>query len=712
MKLLKLYLNNYGPLYGENTYHLEDKGGIISVVGDNGRGKSTLLGSIPFILYGEGKFDTLIDLLNTKAVQESQESTCDAALDFSVSDGEIFRVERSINQRGKMTSKIYLNDKLLTRKSEEVDAKVIELLKYTYRDLDYTLYSSQKNAAKFFNIKKNSDKKDFLYDMFNVNSESILDHIKTKLSKFDKVKDKVQSRYSVISSIIKSKEDEVIKLKSISLDIDSLKLDREKISLKIDEFKSEKLSIENFINSNKDNVEKYEKVSKSISDCKKNQESLIDNLSKIDSNIPKLKLRIDEFQVKLSEFINTSKVKFDNQKYELAVKFIGDLDKKISSYQTSKNEIESKISSISSDIKLYSQKELEYSESINKNECPVCKSKGVGSEHIKSELDLIKEKLSNLNKSLTSEKEKFSDLATNIEKDSLILQKANEKFKLLENDKTLHENSIRVRSEKATIIKGLKSSNKLLKKENDLKASVDSSLKSNKDLLDNLQKELESLKVVDITSSTENLNSIKIKIKNLEEELDSLDKKETEIKIAKAKINDIGAEILKYESRKKKYSDLILQLDKRILWIKEFRTICQSTFNDYTTISISSVVNLTNKFLEDINSGLEINISVEKDFICNIYRDGHPVPFSLISGGLEVLLGICFRLGVWRFISNKKKSPVSFLILDEVFGELSPSNAQTLYNHISGLKKYFSYIFITSHTDHVWQSDHTLSVSG
>jgi ABC-type multidrug transport system ATPase subunit len=65
---------------------------------------------------------------------------------------------------------------------------------------------------------------------------------------------------------------------------------------------------------------------------------------------------------------------------------------------------------------------------------------------------------------------------------------------------------------------------------------------------------------------------------------------------------------------------------------------------------------------------------------------------------------------VWRFISNKKKSPVSFLILDEVFGELSPSNAQILYNHISGLKKYFSYIFITSHTDHVWQSDYTLSV--
>ena len=102
MKLIKLYLNNYGPFYGDNEFQLSDKHGIISVIGDNGRGKSTLLGSIPFILYGEGKFDTLIDLLNTKALAEGKEASCEAGLEFSVGN-DIFLVERIINSRGKMT---------------------------------------------------------------------------------------------------------------------------------------------------------------------------------------------------------------------------------------------------------------------------------------------------------------------------------------------------------------------------------------------------------------------------------------------------------------------------------------------------------------------------------------------------------------------------------------------------------------------------------
>ena len=50
-------------------------------------------------------------------------------------------------------------------------------------------------------------------------------------------------------------------------------------------------------------------------------------------------------------------------------------------------------------------------------------------------------------------------------------------------------------------------------------------------------------------------------------------------------------------------------------------------------------------------------------------------------------------------------------ILDEVFGSLDPKNSAYVFNQILKLKKYFKYVIITSHTDHVWNTDNKIVVS-
>lgn len=709
MKLIKLYLNNYGPFYGDNEFQLSDKHGIISVIGDNGRGKSTLLGSIPFILYGEGKFDTLIDLLNTKALAEGKEASCEAGLEFSVGN-DIFLVERIINSRGKMTSKLSVNGQLLTRKSEEVDSKILEILRYTYRDLDYTLYSSQKNAAKFFNIKKNSDKKDFLYEMFNVNSENILEFIKNKQSKMEKVTKIVDSKYSTISSIVKSKIDELDRL-NVFISTNKYDESKEKDLLKnIESFKHKKLDYEKILSDNSESTKKHSKIKSDLSDLENKLQDTQQSSKKILDSLSKLKGRLSDISTREIVSKKISKIKFDAGRYNTAVKFISDIDAKIFNYRQLIKNIESKIFSESQDLKEHEAKIDEYQKSIDNDECPVCKTKGVKSGHIASEMSNLLEIKQRKLKSLDSLNSELSSTTTLLEKDSSTLERAKLKFSDLEKLKTEFDNSLLLRKEKLKSLKEIRSIRIDIARDTKSFEVTQSSLETIQGSISSLKIELDSIKVINADQYRGEISKLDELILESTSELDKMMNSKNQIEFSKLKVKDLDNEVKKLESRKARYSKVITNLTTRLSWVKEFKVICQNTFNDYTTVSIASVVNLTNKFLSDINSGLELNISVEKDFICNIYRDGTPVPFSLISGGLEVLLGICFRLGVWRFISNKKKSPVSFLILDEVFGELSPSNAQVLYNHIAGLKKYFTYIFITSHTDHVWQSDYTLSV--
>lgn len=709
-KLLKLYLNNYGPLYGEHTFDLSDKSGVISVIGDNGAGKSTFLGAIPFCLYGEGKHDVLADLINTKALAESPDTSCEAALTFQ-SEAGVFVVARTINSRGKMTSRLSLDNGLLTRKSEEVDAKVLEIFNYTFKDLDYTLYCSQKNAAKFFNLKKNSEKKEFMYEMFNIESDEILEGIKQKTAKLEKVKDKIQSKYSLVSSLIKGKQDELTSIKGTTLSADDIKskidsLSLNKVSL-VSSLDSKKLTI----SSHADNLVKLAGISSDISKTKTALESKTTELSQTKESMAKMESKIVLLRTQLGELKDCQKVKFDSGKMSIAETFISDLKTKISSNETLITSKSNSVTSLDMAIQELKLQAAAYSKSIESNECPVCKSKGVGADHIKSELSKINSLILSKQSELDSTSASVNTIKESVAKDKTILEKANEKYNTLVTQKKEYESALGVRKSKSKVIKDTRSNAAKIKKEKLMIENISGVISSHKDKIAQLESSAAGIHI------PENLNTIKAEVLKIESDIKSIDSDMEKyasdlesIAYNKAKSIDLEKEIKSYELKKERYVSLNSAIDEKIKWVKKFRQICMTTFNDYINISISSIVNITNQFLNEMNSGLEMSISVEKDFNCNIYKDGHQVPFSLISGGLEILLGICFRLGVWRFIANKNKSNIPFLILDEVFGELSPAKAQILYSQVTGLKKYFDYIFITSHTDHVWQSDCSLAV--
>jgi DNA sulfur modification protein DndD len=99
MKLIDVTIHNFGPYYGEQRIEFGDKHPIIVIHGENMRGKTSLLNSIRWVLYGRalnrfGQKMNLLQLLNLDAAQE-MDWTMQVKLNFRVEE-IIYSLTRAI----------------------------------------------------------------------------------------------------------------------------------------------------------------------------------------------------------------------------------------------------------------------------------------------------------------------------------------------------------------------------------------------------------------------------------------------------------------------------------------------------------------------------------------------------------------------------------------------------------------------------------------
>jgi DNA sulfur modification protein DndD len=102
MKLIDVTIHNFGPYYGEQRIEFGDKHPVIVIHGENMRGKSSLLNSIRWVLYGRalnrfGQRMNLLSLLNWDAAQEN-DWTMQVVLNFKVED-TLYSLTRAIQPK-------------------------------------------------------------------------------------------------------------------------------------------------------------------------------------------------------------------------------------------------------------------------------------------------------------------------------------------------------------------------------------------------------------------------------------------------------------------------------------------------------------------------------------------------------------------------------------------------------------------------------------
>lgn len=99
MKILSLEVTNFKRLSGKREYTFDD--GITSIVGSNGRGKSTIANAIAWVLYGPAALES-----NKEDVITWGEKSCLVQLTFEI-DNQIYVIRRSQKSNG--TSNAELN---------------------------------------------------------------------------------------------------------------------------------------------------------------------------------------------------------------------------------------------------------------------------------------------------------------------------------------------------------------------------------------------------------------------------------------------------------------------------------------------------------------------------------------------------------------------------------------------------------------------------
>ncbi len=116
MDLLKVKLKNYLS-YKNETFDLRERNGLTLITGTNGSGKSAVISSVPFALFGRcrGVFDK--ELNNEDYIHKDQDGViakkCTVEVDFE-HGGKEFKVIRTISQKGSATLKLFCGDAELT----------------------------------------------------------------------------------------------------------------------------------------------------------------------------------------------------------------------------------------------------------------------------------------------------------------------------------------------------------------------------------------------------------------------------------------------------------------------------------------------------------------------------------------------------------------------------------------------------------------------
>ncbi len=642
MYIKELYLRNIRS-YTEQRFYFRT--GMTLLSGDIGSGKSTVLLSLEFALFG-----LIRGSINGGTLLRHGAKEGSVSLKFEINNEE-YEVERGL----KKTSTGIVQDKcFFVEKQErkpltpvELKSRILELLGYP-EDLvsrsktlifRYTVYTPQEEMKQII-FESKDERLEKLRRIFGVDKYELIKNNASNYARELKSEARVQGflkeEMNDLSEEIKNLRTEINLLYE---ETDSLKKEKKSLNIKEKEIKEKEEALSQ-------EVKKYNELFSLYKVLRNEVESLINKSKDLEEEIISLTNKVDE---KEKELITIPEIKISSQELNQERKDIEEkkesVDKKINEARNKEAIIKNKVEEINSLLKKVH----------DLDNCPTCKQE-VSAEHKeklsveeKTKLKKYEQKIKILNDFFEKAKNKKQEILKEREE----LEKKLEETRKLENKKELLLQKKKYVQENKEKLEELKEK----KKQNE------QHLKNKKEELERTKKELEKYedlekKIKEIKKDQQDINqeiinqekkisaneqSIKLKQKNLEEKQEKQTKKEKELK----------------ELEQKK---------TLINWLSNHFTSLMSIIEKHVLAKIHKEFNaLFREWFSMLIEDTELEANIEQDFSTSITQNGYDANIENLSGGEKTAVSLAYRLALNKVINDlvHEVKTKGLLILDE-----------------------------------------------
>ncbi len=658
MKIKRIKLKNIRSYVDEEIKFPE---GSTLLSGDIGAGKSTILLSMDFALFGLQKGN-----ITGNSLLRSGENNGIVELELDI-DGNNIIVRRTLKKEGnkvmQSSGELMINNEKREMTATELKLKILDLLNYPKELLTksksliyrYTVYTPQEEMKQILMADKDS-RLDILRKIFGID-------------KYKRIKDNSK----IYIQHLKGKKKELEGMFSDIIEKKGLKEEREKELEKLNESISEILP----------------KISglDEIIDAKKNA------LNNIENNMKELqKTKEEHYKINIELENNIRQKEKNNNEIET-------IDKEVKEHKESDIDIED----INNKIKLKesyidtSEKEIN---EIN-NELSILKNTMENSEKLKNKIielencPTCQQKVSEDHKSMIKNTEDNKIRECN-ERINLILINKKEKEETLNNLKLELNNLKDIK--KNYEIELIKSDNILGKKEKLRNLINENNELNNKIMLLKKQKEEIDIKIKNSENLENDYQNIRKEIEDLNENKKEIEIKkgsiEKEISLLKRNILELENEIMKKEKAKKKfvkYSKLHNWMDEEFFNLVDNmeKQIMFKVHNDFNS--------LFERWFDILMNNEIIKVRLDEEFTPIIQQNGYDVDYEYISGGERTSAALSYRLALNQVINNiiSGIKTRDILILDEPTDGFSSEQLDRLRDVLNELN--LKQIIIVSH---------------
>jgi len=678
MILKTLTLINYRKFRKET---IEFPDGITGVVGLNGVGKSTIIESVAWALYGSVAARTGADQIKRDTANISE--PCKVILDFQYEE-DAYRITREMSGKNfTINATLMQNSELIATGAGVVNKYIQKKLGMDFKSFYTSIFAKQKelNALSTMNV---SERRPLILKMLGINS---LDEIIREINTDKKTKQ------SIINRLSQDLIDENGKNK-----IDLLKKD-------LKDLKNKKKNCSYLLDKTKEEIIRY---SKEIIEIKKEYDSYKKKYEKLNIQIEifnekkilyekKKKLKQDLFSIENKIKTRYKTIEINNNKLKNFTELTENIDvvnKKIKNVELFKFQllklIEEKktiINRINQDKHNVITKKEEINKIGNKAKCPTCERVlGVQYNILMSKYG---EEITDKDKEIKAILEDITNEQHNMEKisrEKTALEKKKDYFfnqvRLYDHIKDkIKNNQEEINNDKLEINKILKELDRVkdIKFDYDEYESIKKRVKEYYSTYQDLLKNLENRK--------EGLTETKL----------NFQRKKGEYNLIKKDISNTIGKINELNNAKKRISNENIKI-RNLKMLYEI----MSAFRSHLILRIRPILSsYAADFFSKLTDGKYQDIELDELYNIIIYDNGVPYNIKRFSGGEEDLANLCLRLSISEVITERAGGLFNFIILDEIFGSQDIIHQQNIMKALNVLSSKFKQIILITHVDDI-----------
>lgn len=111
-------------------------------------------------------------------------------------------------------------------------------------------------------------------------------------------------------------------------------------------------------------------------------------------------------------------------------------------------------------------------------------------------------------------------------------------------------------------------------------------------------------------------------------------------------------------------------------------------------------------YLAQLTDGRYTTLDIDDQYDIRVLDDGESFPLERFSGGEQDVVNLCLRLAISQMIADRAGQPLTFMVLDEVFGSLDESRRDNVIGLLEALGHRFAQVILISHLEEIKQALH------